>query len=280
MRPPGQKPKGEADSNSISPHALNVSGLQSDADMGLVYRYAQFTQHGKVTGVNQTFTVWEPSVDQNARQLHSVQQDWLMNSDQSQVIETGIIVKPLLYGDSKPHFFIFYTPNKYRLAVWDTGGGAFVVANDAPFVPGAAQQVGTTVELNWLLSRGTGDWFLFDNDKLIGFYPASVFEVDDANGQKQPGPLTSGADAATVGGEVVSLEIPGAQTSLPQMGNGIRGNAPGAASITKISFIDLLGTPFVPHLTPRVTSPCYDLSPIVPGETSVIFFGGPGGFDC
>ncbi len=156
MRPPGQKPKGEADSNSISPHALNVSGLQSDADRGLVYRYAEFRQHGKVTGVNQTFTVWEPSVDQNARQLHSVQQDWLMSDDISQVIETGIIVKPLLYGDSKPHFFIFYTPNNYRLCVWDTGGGAFVVANDAPFVPGAAQQVGTTVELNWLLSRGTG----------------------------------------------------------------------------------------------------------------------------
>ncbi|TVT98385.1 hypothetical protein EJB05_56305, partial [Eragrostis curvula] len=203
---------------------------------------------------------------------------WVQNSQKAvfnstNSIQAGWDVNPDLYGDSKTHFFVYWTAdssNSTGCSNLDCIG--FVPVNGAPITPGDALEPAdgkTKITLKIFKKEDDGDWWLYfgynvNNLRPVGFWPKTIF--------------TDMADQAT------SIAWGGLTHSnkgkpSPPMGNG---QWPGqySASVQNIQYVDKKGQGLSPSgwrdslvaLAPFIT--CYRASSVV---DDMFHYGGQGG---
>jgi Neprosin len=101
------------------------------------------------------------------------------------------------YGDTKPHLFVYWTPDTYQTGSFNLDGGFFVPEPNASYLLGISlnfsQTAGSQAEyrMGFFLTGGAW-WFYFNGQWVVGYYPLSLFHS---------GPLSSHADTIELGGE-------------------------------------------------------------------------------
>jgi hypothetical protein len=136
-----------------------------------------------------------------------------------------------MYGDSKPHLFVFH---------WVDGEGTcydacgFVQVSDT-YYPGDTVKSGVTGK--YKINHSDGKWNIYYNNEKVGYYPDSLW---DGRFKK--------AGYIQVFGEVAK----NSKGACIEMGNGTLGSKSGS---TKISNFNLLGTTAGESLSPYTTLP-------------------------
>ncbi|KAM0906071.1 hypothetical protein ACQ4PT_017026 [Festuca glaucescens] len=137
-------------------------------------------------------------------------------------VQTGWHIDTYLEGDSQTRFMVFWTVDNYQ----ETGCAnmlcpGFVLMNQG-LTPGMALPTGTTVTMD-IERDESGNWLVFLNTELVGYFP---------------GPIVNGMSSGTqvqMGGSVYS---PPSLNTSPPMGSGVSplpGPYNGAAKFTQVS---------------------------------------------
>ncbi|TVU50475.1 hypothetical protein EJB05_01847, partial [Eragrostis curvula] len=179
-------------------------------------------------------------------------------------------VYPVLYGDSKTHFFVDWTRDGYQKDCYNLKCPGYIPEVNIPIVPGATIDavsnpggVKRTINIR-VLKDSSGDWLLhigFDSEPyLIGHFPKSIFNtLGEANEIKLFGFVQTRT------------------TQLAPMGSGfLSNNNKKAVSLSNIHIIDQNGQ------TSKVTQSTrdfmtdkaiYSVSPI--SSEGMFTYGGP-----
>uniref|UniRef100_A0ACD5Z7P6 Uncharacterized protein n=1 Tax=Avena sativa TaxID=4498 RepID=A0ACD5Z7P6_AVESA len=139
------------------------------------------------------------------------------------VVQSGWNVDPNLEGDGQSRFVVYWTADDYQ----HTGCAnllcpGFVVMNQA-IAPGMALPMGTTVSIA-IQKDASGNWLVFLNKEVVGYFPGPIVNNMDGGTQIQ------------MGGTVFS---PPLVSKSPPMGSGVPpapGPYNGAAKFTWVSF--------------------------------------------
>jgi hypothetical protein len=268
---------------SINPPHLNdpsASETQNEKEVGM---FAAKSNMGGTAVLN----VWSPSVKASSGQTLSVMEEIFEagTGKTTQLIEAGYAIEPDLYGDVKPHLFIFETQDDFVHSSLDDIDNDFVlVAEDAllgeslsPSVKGGEQK---EIQIEFQLFQN--NWWLLVNGKSIGYYPAALFSGHS---------LAQKAD-------VMILDVAGyGSTSMPQIGSGTlpNGFTPNEAAYIRGALLfpsPARINPAAPILMPlsqqlpehfRPNAPCANTSgpftkPFSSAAPELFFYlGGPGG---
>ncbi|MFI5165696.1 MAG: neprosin family prolyl endopeptidase [Thermoanaerobaculales bacterium] len=251
------------------------------------HEYAHAFQQVDNVGSQADFNVWAPFVQQADE--FSLSQLWVTNGDSSanalQSAETGWQVYPGLYGDSKPHLFVYYTTANYTTmgdnqGCYNLGCVGFVQTDSSVVIGGALTNVSTQggpqsqITLSYYRDPGgTHDYWLRYNGTNVGYYPNSLYNAAG---------LANSSNQIDFGGEIVNEANGGVHTSTV-MGSG-RFPSEGyqhAAYIKNIQYWDTGGSGNSPTgLVRDVTNASYyDLALATsadPAWTQYFYFGGPG----
>jgi len=189
------------------------------ATVPATHRWAHAYQSVNNGGGHSYLNLWDPSI--GANQVFSLSQHWYVGGSGAnlQTLECGWQVYPAMYGDTKPHFFTYWTADNYnKTGCYNLTCSAFVQIGSS-FAPGMA--LGPTsvsggsqyiIELAYWHTGGR--WWLYFNgtagSNVIGYYPDTLYKG---------GALASQATEIDYGGEVVGT------TSFPPMGSGAFANA-------------------------------------------------------
>lgn len=277
---------------SKHPHDSNGGFVQNSRDILpavlIGHEYAAWIQNVNATASLATFNVWQPSVGPTNET--SITQSWLAGwgGGALQTVEVGVHVYPQFWGDSLPHWFVYYTADGYvNTHCYDTycpSGTGFVQTSTIyrPDIPlQSSVRDGPQVEgpLGFYRDPTTHNWILyyFDGTNFIqvGYYPVESFIVNNVAGQ-----LTQFAEQVSFGGEVGSLS--GGTHTTAGMGSGAFASEGWrrAAYQRNLRYMDTSGVvhDFVAGGGQNVTNPnCYSISS---GTDSVwgtyMYFGGPG----
>ncbi|KAL6599331.1 hypothetical protein ACP70R_045825 [Stipagrostis hirtigluma subsp. patula] len=188
-------------------------------------------------------------------------------------IVVGWHVDPRLYGDSKTHFFVYWTRDSYRTTgCYNLKCPGYVPEDNVTF-PGVTidsvsdpDGVKRTIIFKVFKESTTGDWLLhlgFDSEPyLIGRFPKTLFTT-----------LSDKANEIRLYGFVETHT-----THLAPMGSGFLSNNKKAASLSNIQLIDQNGqaskvTEHTPYYTYMMDQAKYSVSPISPEGTFT--YGGP-----
>lgn len=248
--------------------------------------YAVYEQVVDVIAAQSTLNTWMPSVQSNGEL--SLSQLWIAGdlvdgfvTKDTQTIEIGYQVLPILYGDNNPHLFIYYTADGYRdTGCYNQDCPGFVQTSNildlGGTIPGSTlggNQIEGTIA--FYRDPSTGNWILFYVDSAgnyiqSGFYNASIF----GSGQ-----LSQHGDFIQFGGEVTKTDD--AIHTTTDMGSGAFPNAgySNAAYQRNLKYMDLNGVVrAVTSTDVRVTnSNCYTLTEGTnPSWGTSFYFGGPG----
>jgi hypothetical protein len=179
-------------------------------------------------------------------------------------IEVGWTVDPNLNGDSHPHLFGYTWKNGsgqgYNAAnpAWvdDTTNATNLGADLNSYVGGAFK----VFSISYQVISGTGRWYLFFDNKALGYYLASNWT----------------STFTTTGFQQYFGEVSAPTTSTPcdDMGSGA---LPGGTSPARIASVTLQGTTTPASLTLfNTSSTTYDAAYNAPTTTRSIKLGGPG----
>ncbi|KAL6603669.1 hypothetical protein ACP70R_044030 [Stipagrostis hirtigluma subsp. patula] len=187
-------------------------------------------------------------------------------------VQAGWVVDPSHYGDSKTHFFVYWTLSGFdeSTGCFNLDCEGFVPVNDAPITPGDTLEPATgqaKISFKIFKSKDDGDWWLhfgydINNLKPVGFWPKRLFTSLEDHAKR----VSWGGYASCYHG-----------TPSPPMGNG---QWPGkySASFQNVQLVDSNGQGYdTPAWSLRVYSTntkCYQASPFF---DSMFYYGGPGG---
>jgi len=245
-----------------------------DAD---AHKYSFTYQNVNNLGGNSNLNIWDPYVNTSEGEVFSLSQEWYVGGSGSatQTVEVGWVVYPGMFGDEKPHFFIFSTPDDYAHGCWDNTCGDFVQEKDKGLLGAAFSTVSKTGGAQYEFSARyylyKGNWWLGYQGTWVGYYPGSDF-----NG----GQLTKNAQLIEFGTESVGSTIwpPEGSGAWPSKGFGY------AAFQRNLWYTNLSGSGIWDSLTPDIPSPnCYSIAGPYSGtgKWTVYFYeGGPGGTGC
>jgi hypothetical protein len=247
------------------------------ATVPATHRWAHAYQSVNNGGGHSYLNLWDPSI--GANQVFSLSQHWYVGGSGAnlQTLECGWQVYPAMYGDTKPHFFTYWTADNYnKTGCYNLTCSAFVQIGSS-FAPGMA--LGPTsvsggsqyiIELAYWHTGGR--WWLYFNgtagSNVIGYYPDTLYKG---------GALASQATEIDYGGEVVGT------TSFPPMGSGAFANAgwQKAAYQRTIGYWPPQGGAMInAGLTASQSWPnCYTAQVDLYGSPwfETLWFGGPGG---
>ncbi|TVU17635.1 hypothetical protein EJB05_33683 [Eragrostis curvula] len=203
---------------------------------------------------------------------------WIQNYDNKDAstlnsLQAGWQIKPSVYGDSKTHFFIYWTADAGKTTgCFDLKCVGFVPVNGAPITPGDTLEPANgqkKISAKIFKNKDDGDWWLYygseiNNLRPVGYWPKSLF----TNMQYHASQIGWGG-----------VTHANSKESSPPMGNG---QWPGetSASVQNIQYVDSRGQVSAPTgwiLSLGAFAPnkkCYQVSPI---EGNKFYYGGPGG---
>ncbi|KAM3316293.1 hypothetical protein ACQJBY_034432 [Aegilops geniculata] len=191
-------------------------------------------------------------------------------------IQVGWHIYPENYGDSRPHFYTYWTRDGYdATGCFNMNCPGFIRASGALVAPGdvikpisGVHEPVQNVTLKVLKDKASGDWWVYygfnGNPTGVGYFPRSLFTY-----------LAQKANGMAFGAFVVADKT----LPTPPMGSGIRpnGGQGRAASFTNLRFIDQDGrsSPMTTDWPKLVTNnKCHSITPIGHAEC---LYGGPGG---
>jgi len=241
------------------------------------HKYSFTYQYVNNIGGNSNLNVWAPYVNTAEGEIFSLSQEWYIGGTGSseQTEEVGWVVYPGMFGDEKPHLFIFSTTEGYQDGCWDNSCGDFVVSKDGGVIGAPISPVSTSggtqyeVAAQYLLYKG--NWWMEFQGTWIGYYPGSMYH----GGQN-----SKYAQLIEFGTEGVGSTIwpPEGSGAWPSKGFGY------AAYQRNLLYYNLTGGGPWDSLTPDIPSPhCYSIAGPYSGSgkwTVYFFEGGPGGTGC
>nr|XP_024377583.1 uncharacterized protein LOC112283283 isoform X2 [Physcomitrium patens]PNR53267.1 hypothetical protein PHYPA_009643 [Physcomitrium patens] len=266
-------------SSPISPPSRT---LQTQADNSHEHAIG-YMRGDMLYGAQATLNVWNPTVQEPSE--FSLSQIWVLagtfNNDLNS-IEAGWQVSPLIYGDSNPRLFIYWTADAYQgTGCYNLLCSGFVQTSNAIAIGAAITPLssagGSQYDISILIwkdpSRGNW-WMQFGEDHLVGYWPASLFTH-----------LATSASMLEWGGEVVNSR-PGGRHTATRMGSGqFPEKGFGQASyLRNIKFVDannVLKTPLGMRTLAEHPA-CYNIQKGANAQWGAFFFyGGPGqNADC
>ncbi|GLJ52064.1 hypothetical protein SUGI_1107290 [Cryptomeria japonica] len=198
-----------------------------------------------------------------------------------QEIQAGWQVFPILYGDSRPRFYIRWTGDGYRsTGCYDLKCPGFVMDKDAQLYPG---QVLTNIsvhgdatkqiELHIHITKRTTKWEISEDSKPVGYLPIELVQN------------LSQVNTVEYGGEVLlNKNTRSGEHSRTKMGSGDgpEKGAGNAAHIRGMEVYNSIVNPMYPEIQYVASHPeCYaikgDISKLEPSGVKYTYFGGPRG---
>ncbi|KAJ1260515.1 hypothetical protein BS78_10G238200 [Paspalum vaginatum] len=178
---------------SIKASSLNMSYSFNDADptkngAKLVRHYARYRADSPPTGgykgAMATLDVY--SFPKSVEATGAIM--WVTNGKPGQSdlndLQAGWIVDPSYYGDSKTHFFVYWTADGYNsTGCYNSECDGFVPVNGAPITPGDTVDPAkgqSKISFKIFKNKDDGDWWLhfgydINNLRPVGFWPKSLF---------------------------------------------------------------------------------------------------------
>ncbi len=259
--------------------SLQVPGQKMDmpSATGLAHKYSVTQQNVNNLGGNSNLNIWSPYVSTALGEVFSLSQEWYVGGSGSglQTEEVGWIVYPAMFGDEKPHFFIFSTPNDYTTGCWNSSCGDFVQVAGSGILGASLTSStfgGTQYDFSAEYYLYQGNWWLAYQGTWIGYYPGSMYH----GGQN-----TKYAQTMQFGTESVG------STLWPPEGSGQWSNAGfgHAAYQRNLWYFNTSAGRVWDSLTAFQPSPyCYTIvgpySSSSSGWTRYFYEGGPGGSGC
>jgi hypothetical protein len=245
--------------------------------MGDAHKYSYTYQNVNNFGGNSNLNVWDPQVNTSEGEVFSLSQEWYAGGSGSglQTEEVGWVVYPNMFGDEKPHLFIFSTTDDYGDGCWNNSCGDFVINTDGGVLGASLSPVsksgGTQYEVSAQYLFYKGNWWMGFQGTWIGYYPGSMY----GGGQN-----SKYAQTIEFGTEAVGSDIwpPAGSGAWPSKGFGY------AAYQRNLFYTNTSSDNIWDTLTPVIPSPkCYSISGPFngSGKWSVYFYdGGPGGKGC
>ncbi|CAN6979014.1 unnamed protein product [Brassica oleracea var. botrytis] len=171
------------------------------------------SRNGNYYGTKFVINMWRPEVE--VPNEFSLAQTWLASGDgyDTNTIEAGLQVCPVLYGDNNLRLFVYWTSDYYQsTGCYNTGCSGFVQTSKVITPGGSFAQVsrydGAQYGLPMLIWKSSGNWWLMIGEEYVGYWPGNIF--------------TSLGDRATTvqwGGEIVNQRTDGRHTNT-DMGSG------------------------------------------------------------
>jgi hypothetical protein len=208
--------------------AMYAAGRSPGPAPNLVgYFHATSGQSAVCFGAEATLNVWDPYIENSGD--HSLMQLGLVNFNQAQLqtLEAGWEVSNDQYGDWGPHLFIFYTTNGYTKEDDNLGGynqdvDGWVQVDDTIYPAAPIGPVSAVGGDQWVITIKyqlyESNWWFQVQGKWIGYYPASLFKVN----QSVANTLGDHAEYTGFWGEVYT-DNRDPNTTLSDMGSGVLG---------------------------------------------------------
>ncbi|XP_026384906.1 uncharacterized protein LOC113280505 [Papaver somniferum] len=198
--------------SKLSPYKIHdISQKDTSGD----HEYAAIKVAGNFQGVQAKINLWKPVIEM--RSELSVSQIWVAAGELSDTntIELGWIVNPILYGDDHTRFFIYWTAAGYNNSgCYNNDCDGFVLTTSNICLGGDFSEVstfnGTQKDATFGVHKDqkTGNWWVRLQGIDVGYYPSSLFNK-----------LSNTADRINFGGEILNTKSNGRHTST-QMGSG------------------------------------------------------------
>ncbi|KAG2295978.1 uncharacterized protein LOC106386567 [Brassica napus] len=234
------------------------------------------SRNGNYYGTKFVINMWRPEVE--VPNEFSLAQTWLASGDgyDTNTIEAGLQVCPVLYGDNNLRLFVYWTSDYYQsTGCYNTGCSGFVQTSKVITPGGSFAQVsqydGAQYGLPMLIWKSSGNWWLMIGEEYVGYWPGNIF--------------TSLGDRATTvqwGGEIVNQRTDGRHTNT-DMGSGHFADEwyKKASYFRKLETVDGANTLREPQgLYPYASNGnCYNIKAGGTGSSywgHHFFYGGPG----
>ena len=187
-----------------------------NCQQGGCYWYADNSNERSAIGMEYVTAISEPHVS-NFSPAHSIDQLAMGGGAEGNqyTMEAGWDVDPGLWGDSKPHFFIFVNRDKYTSEA-DCYDCNYISVAGAKYAPGEALTPGSG-KIEFGVEYRSGAWWISVGGEWVAYVPESFWE----------GNFTKGAYEANYG-EVFDRE----QEPTSWMGDGLLGTNSGATVMT------------------------------------------------
>ncbi|XP_004516139.3 protein neprosin-like [Cicer arietinum] len=261
--------------SSISEFGKKTSDFETNDEK---FEYAvQYVSAGEFFGATAAINLWAPRLE--TKNEVSASKIWVAAGDagqESNTIEVGWQVEPLLYGDNLPRLSMYWTNDGYgKTGCYNLLCSGFVQTNKDIVIGGAigptstykGPQFGIILKI-WKDPTTRNWWLTYDYGTLVGYWPSSLFTH-----------LYYLADEIQFGGIISNRRSTGSHTST-RMGSGhfpYEGFAK-AAFFRDIQVLDLNNT-LVPLSDPKtlISFPnCYDLEAGMYKGRNSFYYGGPG----
>ncbi len=264
-------------------HTTTANADPQFADPAIAaHKYSVTYQYVNNWGGNSNLNIWAPYVNTSLGEIFSLSQEWYVGGTGSglQSEEVGWVVYPAMFGDEKPHFFIYSTAANYAAGsgCWNNTCNDFVQVADFGLLGNAFTTVstygGTQYDFSAEYYFYQGNWWLSYQGTWIGYYPGSKYH----GGQN-----TKYAQLLEFGSESVGTTI------WPSEGSGQWPSTGGthAAYQRNLWYVANTSTyaTYWDTLTRSVLSPaCYSIAGPYSSSSAgwqVYFYeGGPGGSGC
>ncbi|XP_058746323.1 protein neprosin-like [Vicia villosa] len=227
-------------------------------------------------GVRGTVSVYNPKVDQEQMSVASM---FIANQDSNNfdAISVGWHVLPSLYQDSKTHLYIAWTSNNFEKGCTNLQCPGFIQTDKSIIIGKSFNQTSTIdkfpVELSLaiLQDSSTKNWWIYINEKKIGYYPSSLFSN-----------MTLANQIVWIGKTTNPTNTPS-----PPMGYGVKPNGVfgHACHFKKLAFVN--NSRMQQSVTKDMgevrssNNQCYDARYYEDGTNGLTLeFGGPGGNNC
>ncbi|XP_058746326.1 protein neprosin-like [Vicia villosa] len=190
--------------SSCSWHKRYTSRGFNRAESITNYAGAILTSGTAFYGVSGSVSVYNPKVDQEQTSDASM---FIANQDSNNfdAISVGWHVLPSLYQDSATHLYIAWTSNNFEKGCMNTQCPGFVQTDKLITIGQSLNQISTIdkfsidLSLAILQNSSTKDWWIYINEKKIGYYPASLFSnMASANQIVWIGKTTNPTNTATL----------------------------------------------------------------------------------
>ncbi len=224
------------------------------------HEYAVTRQTVAASGAYGDLNLWSPYV-QGTYECDpvggfSLSQVWLVNLcggvDERETLEAGWQVFPYLYGDSRPHLFIYHTTRGYQdgSGCYNLECDAFVQTDNSVLLGGElapVSEAGAPIQyyfgVQYQLNDDRSGWWLGlklkfngtdDEFRWVGYFRSDIFDRDC---------LRSGTTWIDFGGEIINDHEKAVNTTT-DMGSGAQASAgwSRAAYIKKMEFVDASDT--------------------------------------
>jgi hypothetical protein len=158
-----------------------VPGQTVDMPSVAGHKYSVTRQNVNNLGGNSNLNIWRPYVNTALGEVFSLSQEWYVGGSGSglQTEEVGWIVYPAMFGDEKPHFFIYSTPDDYLSGCWNNSCGDFVQVADSGILGASFTTIssfgGTQYDFSAEYRLYQGNWWLAYQGTWIGYYPGALY---------------------------------------------------------------------------------------------------------